>query len=678
MLYLDGYSGDIQILHLAEIAIAGGMKSTLSYLIPDSLIDRVKPGVFVDLQLGKKQIIGMVWSLYSPNEAPKYKLKAIGSIVDKIAFNVQMLVVFKWMAKYYAVSPNRVLDVVLSKDWIKLVEGKTPKPTSVITMSELVPLRQYQQQAIDEIEEVGKSKPVLLHGITGSGKTRVFQEFILTRIRNNQTTLVLVPEINLTPQTSQVLEKALGVKVYLWHSNLGVRQKRETFMALQKDEAQVVLGTRSAIFLPFTQLDLIIVDEEHDQSYKQQDPSPRYHIREVAVMMAKTFKTQLLLASATPSLESWLAAEQSKFQLVSMNESANAKGEVLWQIIDMKEQTKLQGDRALSIRLREQLQVVINQGKQAILLLNKRGYSRARVCKSCGETQECLDCKVPVIYHRSRNTLLCHYCSRCYPVEIPCIQCESTQFIFQGLGIEQLEDEIKDWIEGAKVLRMDRDTTSKKGSIEEILGEFRDQKANILIGTQMVAKGHDFPNVDLVGVVNADTGLLSPDFRAAERNFQLLTQVAGRTGRHNAVGNSSHVILQSWQPSHPIFNKVKNANYPDFAKEELAQRQALSYPPYGRMALFEISSMNWTDLNRAVKIYMGSYIARKDAIGGQVLGPVEAPLARLKKKYRIQVLLKCRHANQLNWWLNSVVDECENKVPKGIQTRWDIDPYSMV
>lgn len=654
------------------------MKSTLTYQISDDFQGDLCPGTLVKVPLGKQEIWGMVWAVDVEQPPGNFALKSVIEIEEFFKYPQLSIELFSWLAKYYQISPNRILDLALSRDWMKLSQGKVNVLAELKGESEgLKPLLPHQRQAFNQIVETSHDTPVLVHGITGSGKTRLYQEVISECTDLSSKILILVPEINLTPQTQKQIALGLGRQVELWHSNLGIRERRTTIQSILRGDNQIILGTRSSLLLPFNHLDLIIIDEEHDASYKQQDPAPRYHARELALMLARLSGARLIMGSATPSLESWKSAQEGRFKLIQMKYLAQGSGGATWTIVDMKQQRSLQGDKALSIPLRESIQTVVNSGRQVILLLNRRGFSRSRVCGSCGEIHFCLDCEVPLIYHKSKNALLCHYCTRTYPPTQPCVKCQSTEFVFDGVGIEQVEEELNHWIAGAKVLRLDKDTTSGQGSSQKILEAFGQGEANILLGTQMVAKGHDFPRVDLVGVVNADTGLLSPDFRASERNYQLLSQVAGRTGRHNLQGEKCQIILQSWQPEHPLFQDVKNSNFSQFMAKELESRRSTDFPPFMKLALVEVSSNFPERLQHASHLLMRGLVKRKGSVQGQVFGPIEAPIAKIKKRHRVQIMLKCPYANQLVWWIQQVMDEVEEHVHHSVILKWDMDPYSM-
>jgi primosomal protein N' (replication factor Y) len=446
------------------------------------------------------------------------------------------------------------------------------------------PLTPEQQNALNILTELlhasypaaPKFRGALLHGITGSGKTRVYLELVKKVMEMGLKSLILVPEINLTPQTQKRFEDFLGQKIPILHSGLGAKQKREAWLGLLGQETQILMGTRSAILAPF-EPQLIIIDEEHDSSYKQQDPAPRYNVREMAFHIAHKYGALVVLGSATPSMETYSNAKNGNLKLIEMKTRPGGLPLPQVTIVDIKEQRKKQDkDLMLSLVLRDALSKTISEGKQAVILMNRRGYSANRICEDCGNPQGCTDCNVTLVYHKQYDKLVCHYCGKLFPLNILC-KCGSKKFTFFGSGIEKAEEELKEWLPDAKVLRLDSDTASGLGATEKLLQKFRDGQCNILLGTQMVAKGHDFPGVSLVGVLCADIGSGIPDFRTGEKYFQLLTQVAGRAGRF--LKNSS-VIIQTFCPENPVIQFAIKHNYADFSRWELKERQEAFYPPF--------------------------------------------------------------------------------------------------
>ncbi len=533
------------------------------------------------------------------------------------------------------------------------------------------PLTHEQQNAVDVLSDMLQAngfRGALLHGVTGSGKTRVYLEMVRKALDFGMKTLILVPEINLTPQTRKRFEDFLGYEILVLHSALGAREKREAWKKLLNTSPNVLMGTRSAILAPF-EPQLIIIDEEHDSSYKQQDAVPRYNVKEMAFHIAHKYSALVVLGSATPSLETYSNAKNGNLKLIEMNERPGGLPLPQVLITDMKEQRKKQDkDLMLSPVLRDALSQTISEGNQAIILLNRRGYSANRICEECGESLECKDCNVTLVYHKQYGKLLCHYCGKLYPSDTPC-KCGSKKFTFWGSGIEKAEEEIKEWLPNAKIIRMDSDTTGRLGATEKLLQKFRNKEGNILLGTQMVAKGHDFPSVSLVGVLCADIGSSVPDFRANERYFQLLTQVAGRAGRFL---KNSKVIIQTFCPENPVMQFAITHNYKGFAARELADRKEAFYPPFCKISQIKIQGKNKTKVENAAST-VGATL-RGCPYNPTILGPTEPYISRVQKKHRMAVTIKTLGAADMkNAIKSTLANPTVMKVVKGVEVRVDRD-----
>jgi len=535
------------------------------------------------------------------------------------------------------------------------------------------PLTLEQQNAVDVLSDMLQAngfRGALLHGVTGSGKTRVYLELVRKAMGFGMKTLILVPEINLTPQTRKRFEDFLGCEIWVLHSALGAREKREAWKKLLNASTNVLMGTRSAILAPF-EPQLIIIDEEHDSSYKQQDPAPRYNVKEMAFHIAHKYGALVVLGSATPSLETYCNAKNGNLKLIEMNERPGGLPLPQVLIADMKEQRKKQDkDLMLSPILRDALSQTIYEGNQAIILLNRRGYSANRICEECGESLECKDCNVTLVYHKQYGKLMCHYCGKLYPSDISC-KCGSKKFVFWGSGIEKAEEEIKEWLPNAKIIRMDSDTTGKLGATEKLLQKFRDKEGNILLGTQMVAKGHDFPSVSLVGVLCADIGSSVPDFRANERYFQLLTQVAGRAGRFL---KNSKVIIQTFCPENPVIQFAITHNYKGFAARELADRQEAFYPPFCKISQIRIQGKNKTKVENAASVVGVALRGYPYNHNHQILGPTEPYVSRVQKNHRMAITIKTLGATDMKNAIKSVLaNPAVMKVAKSVEMRVDRD-----
>lgn len=499
------------------------------------------------------------------------------------------------------------------------------------------------------ISSFGKSDTFLLYGVTGSGKTEVYMDVIEKAINNGKSAIMLVPEIGLTPQIVGKFISRFGNVISVLHSKLSDSERYDEYRKITNGESKIVIGTRSAIFVPFNNIGVIIIDEEHTSSYKQ-DNNPRYSAINVAEWRSKYHNCPLVLGSATPSLESFAKAGNHVYKLLSLTERAGGSVLPIVNIVDMKEEVK-KGNFILSDMLKNKIGEVLDRGEQAIILLNRRGYSSTISCRECGYVYKCPNCDITYTYHKSSNNLKCHYCGYSMVLPNKCSICGSDNLKDYGLGTEKLEETLNS-LYNARIVRMDVDTTSKKGQHQKIIDDFGEHKYDILIGTQMIAKGLDFPLVTLVGVVSIDSSLTSPDYRASENTFQLLSQVSGRAGRSESKGE---VIIQTFNPDHYAITLAKNHDYIDFYKEEMKIRKILKYSPYYYMVLVSITSKDYElGFKEANKI--GSYIRNninKDSI---VLGPTMANMFKVNNIYHYQIIIKYRKDDSLMKVLKFIID----------------------
>ena len=499
------------------------------------------------------------------------------------------------------------------------------------------------------ISSFGKSDTFLLYGVTGSGKTEVYMDVIEKAINNGKSAIMLVPEIGLTPQIVGKFISRFGNVISVLHSKLSDNERYDEYRKITNGESKIVIGTRSAIFVPFNNIGVIIIDEEHTSSYKQ-DNNPRYSAINVAEWRSKYHNCPLVLGSATPNLESFAKAGNHVYKLLSLTERAGGSVLPNVNIVDMKEEVK-KGNFILSDILKNKIGEVLDRGEQAIILLNRRGYSSTTSCRECGYVYKCPNCDITYTYHKSSNNLKCHYCGYSMVLPNKCSICGSDNLKDYGLGTEKLEETLNS-LYNARIVRMDVDTTSKKGQHQKIIDDFGEHKYDILIGTQMIAKGLDFPLVTLVGVVSIDSSLTSPDYRASENTFQLLSQVSGRAGRSE---NKGEVIVQTFNPDHYAITLAKNHDYIDFYKEEMKIRKMLKYSPYYYMVLVSITSKDYElGFKEANKI--GSYIRNninKDSI---VLGPTMANMFKVNNIYHYQIIIKYRKDDSLMKVLKFIID----------------------
>lgn len=499
------------------------------------------------------------------------------------------------------------------------------------------------------ISSFGKSDTFLLYGVTGSGKTEVYMDVIEKAINNGKSAIMLVPEIGLTPQIVGKFISRFGNVISVLHSKLSDSERYDEYRKITNGESKIVIGTRSAIFVPFNNIGVIIIDEEHTSSYKQ-DNNPRYSAINVAEWRSKYHNCPLVLGSATPSLESFAKAGNHVYKLLSLTERAGGSVLPIVNIIDMKEEVK-KGNFILSDMLKNKISEVLSKGEQAIILLNRRGYSSTISCKECGYVYKCPNCDITYTYHKSSNNLKCHYCGYSMVLPNKCSICGSDNLKDYGLGTEKLEETLNSLYK-ARIVRMDVDTTSRKGQHQKIIDDFGEHKYDILIGTQMIAKGLDFPLVTLVGVVSIDSSLTSPDYRASENTFQLLSQVSGRAGRSESKGE---VIIQTFNPDHYAITLAKNHDYIDFYKEEMKIRKMLKYSPYYYMVLVSITSKDYElGFKEANKI--GSYIRNNISNDSIVLGPTMANMFKVNNIYHYQIIIKYRKDDSLMKVLKFIID----------------------
>jgi primosomal protein N' (replication factor Y) len=521
-----------------------------------------------------------------------------------------------------------------------------------------------QQNALREIRdnvEERRFHVALLHGVTGSGKTAVYLAAMQSVLAAGRGSILLVPEIGLTPGVAADLYSIFGEEIAILHSSLSDAERAEQWHRIRRGEARIAVGTRSAIFAPVRDLALIIVDEEHDNSYKQEE-TPRYHGRDVAVMRAKSLNATVVLGSATPSLESYNNATRGRYALIELPDRVQERPLPEVELIDMREEFQQTGkESVLSRKLIEETTSRLERGEQAMILLNRRGYSAWVMCRSCGDTIQCRDCAVAMTYHKRQHRLLCHYCGYQQPVPKTCPKCGSEYVQFLGTGSEKLEDMLHAAFPKARIGRMDRDTVRGHDDFERMLSEFQAGDIDLLVGTQMIAKGHDVHGVTLVGVVGADTALGLPDFRAAERTFQLLTQVAGRAGRGELPGK---VVLQTHFPDHYAVQFASHHDYHGFAEKEMRFRGWMHYPPFDSLANIVLRSDKQEEALRYSGL-LGRWFEQVRHEGVRVMGPAPAPITRLKKDYRFHFVLKAGSRERLNSMLRAMLATAQQqKIPR--------------
>ncbi|MBM3263034.1 MAG: primosomal protein N' [candidate division Zixibacteria bacterium] len=572
-----------------------------------------------------------------------------------------------------------VLKTLVQRGMVETYEVEVIRdPYRDYRLSPAEPMRPTLEQAlalgtIQEAIQQNDFAPILLYGVTGSGKTFVYTEAIRKTLFTGRAAIVLVPELALTPQTVQQFRAHFGDLVAVLHSGLSTGERFDSWRQIKAGKYRIVVGARSAVFAPVPHLGLIVVDEEHEPSYKQLDDPPLYHARDVAVMRARLVRGVTLLGSATPSLETFSNTQNDKFRLCRLTERVDRRPLPVVHIVDMRDEHR-EGNWSLFSRiLTERIADRLEKNEQIILFLNRRGFSTFIQCHDCGFTFSCSDCSVTYTYHADSLLLRCHYCDRRMEPPDECPKCRSRSVRFRGTGTQRVEEEIKKRFPGARIARMDMDTTTRKGAHQDIFRRVATRQADILLGTQMVAKGFDFPHVTLVGVISADTTLNLPDFRASERTFQLLTQVAGRTGRSSLGGE---VIVQTYSLGHHSIVSAQTHDYETFYVQEIAERRELSYPPFGRMVSILFQGKEEKTVIQEAKRFRE--LLRKSGGGLTVSGPASSVIERVRGEYRWHLMARSPHSKTLRETVKTVWKKWEQNADKKIRIKIDIDPIGMM
>lgn len=574
---------------------------------------------------------------------------------------------------------REVIHYFVEQEAVQIIEKEVSRSEAyfenVATDSALV-LNEEQGAAVQaitqQIEHGGK--PFLLEGVTGSGKTEVYLQVIQEALSRGKTAIMLVPEISLTPQVTNRFISRFGKKVAILHSGLSNGEKYDEWRKVERGEAQVVVGARSAIFAPLKNIGAIIIDEEHEASYKQ-DSNPRYHARDVALLRAKYNQAVLVLGSATPSLESRARAGKGVYHFLQLTKRAKPQAQIPEvEIVDFRDYIGQNEASNFTPVLLEAIQDRLDKKEQVVLMLNRRGYSSFVMCRECGTVDTCPNCDISLTLHMDTKSMNCHYCGFSKGIPHTCPNCSSRSIRYYGTGTQKAYGELAEAFPQARILRMDVDTTRKKGSHEQILKEFGEGRADILLGTQMIAKGLDFPNVTLVGVLNADTALNLPDFRSSERTFQLLTQVAGRAGRAEKEG---HVIIQSYNPKHYAITFAKNQDYEGFYAYEMSIRKQLAYPPYYFTVGLTLSHKIEAEVvKKSYEVLNMIRSGLSDKV--QILGPTPKPIARTHNLYHYQLIIKYRFEEHLQDVLNQILDWTQEKINKDLRLSIDHEPQSFM
>ncbi|MCC6643381.1 primosomal protein N' [Candidatus Peregrinibacteria bacterium] len=628
-------------------------QTTLTYSIPKDA--EIRTGLMAEVNLRGKTTRGLIWKIH--DQEPKFKTKPLEKILHgSISLSPTQLKLLEFISEYYFCPAYKALKLFFPAIFFSRKKGLTLEPLESVRqtapLKELFPLTEDQKKALEQINNSAKNT-ILLHGITGSGKTEIYRRLTLPLVENGQQVLILVPEISLTPQTVQNFQKQFGKNIAIIHSRLTPKKKLDYLAGIYQQKYQIVIGSRSAIFSPFQKLGLIIIDEEHEDSYKQ-DQAPRYHARDLAekiLQLENNPHLKLILGSATPSIETFFQAEQKNYQLVELpkrlpiEEKAHPLPTI--HLIDLREELKKKNLSIFSELLQVKMTERLQKKEQIIIFLNRRGAASALLCRDCGHTETCPDCEVSLTYHNRLNIegsylpaerLICHQCGKIYRLPTNCSNCQGTRIKYIGLGTQKIEEELQKLFPAAKILRADRDTTKTQDDFENLYQTFRDSQADILIGTQMIGKGLHLPNVTLVGIVLADTSLTIPDFRSAEKTFQLLTQVSGRSGR----SKPGEVVIQTYSPENYAIQNTLKQDFHNFYQTEIQERQHHGLPPFQKLIKLTIED---EDKEKAFLIShqlhqdLEKFLEQDQQQNVSSINVYPALIPRLKKKFRWQILI---------------------------------------
>lgn len=663
----------------AEVVFDLPIDKSFHYLVPAHLEDMAMIGKRVKAPFGKKSLTGFIIGLQDTPPMSDLQLKEINDIIDKDpVLDVPLLQLARWIKEYYFVSLGETLRAFIPP---RLSSYKSQLNRTGMKGEGSLPLSPSpsQEEVLTIIKAAikeGGYNSLLLYGITGSGKTEVYLQTIDEVRKKGKGAIVLIPEISLTKQIVDRFSLRFPHEVAVLHSGLSAGERHKEWRRIYDGQANIVIGARSAVFAPIPRLGLIVVDEEHETSYKQDEASPRYQGRDVAIMRAKIEDGLIILGSATPSLESYYnTTTGKKSRRLLLRERIENRPLPEVRIVDMRRVTQ-KGKKApviLSSLLEQELRRCLSRGEQIVLFLNRRGFSNFILCPDCGEVIGCPHCSVSLTYHLKGRLLRCHYCNYVEAAPSTCPKCKGVNLGCFGLGTQQVEEELRRLFPETRILRMDRDTTTRRGSHEEILSTFEKGEADILLGTQMVAKGLDFAGVTLVGVISADVALNLPDFRAAERTFNLLTQVAGRAGRGPKEGM---VIIQTYNPCHYSIVAARDHDYDSFYTKEILLRKELGYPPFNHLLNLRFEGMDEgavirgaEDLNRELRL-------RSSEFRCQVLGPAPCALVRIRERFRWQILIKGKRPSEIRSLLQESLSSLS--FPRTLKIVIDMDPVMML
>lgn len=650
-----------------QVLLPTGVGQAFQYAVPSGI--SVKTGDIVEVPFRTKSSIGVVWS-DTPDASFKGKAKEIVRKIDGASLSNEMMELVSWVATYTLSPIGNVLRMCLSAP-DAFQQTNTPKSKVLeigqpkLNLDELE-LSQDQEVAANHVIDsirANEFKTFLLDGVTGSGKTEVYFKAIQKALDQGRQTLVMLPEIALTSQWLHRFKQRFGCEPQVWHSNLTKSVRRQTWQAVFEGKASVVVGARSSLFLPFKKLGLIIIDEEHDATYKQ-DEQVLYHARDMAVVRAKLFKVPVVLASATPSLETLMNAREGRYEHLHLRSRHGGAQLPDIKIVDMRQHDQCW----IAPPLRRAIETRLAEGQQSMIFLNRRGYAPLTLCRGCGHRFVCPGCTSWLVEHKRTNRLHCHHCGYQQGMPKSCPECEAEDtFVPCGPGVERIQEDLEQLFPDARQVLLTSDTMATPKQVEELLGKISNQEADIIVGTQILAKGYHFPKITLVGVIDADLGLSGGDLRACERTYQLLHQVSGRAGREKIPGE---VYLQTFNPDHPVIQALKAQERDVLMSTEAQERQLRQMPPYGRLIGLVISSLQ-ADKVEAVAKYLVKAAPQHPEI--MILGPVPAPLAQLRGRHRWRILLKSPKSIRLQKYVDNWLNKVD--IPSNVRLSVDVDPY---
>ncbi len=646
------------------------LQERFTYLVQEG--QEVAVGKRVKASFGRREALGYIVACHSnlPEHIPPEKLKTISRVVDKLPlFGQGEIDLANWLASYYLCSPGQALSAIVPS---AKREASIPAflDEDIDISKEPLPLSDEQEAALKAILSGANTKNpwYYLYGITGSGKTEVFLRAAQAIIDRGQSVIYLVPEISLTHQVVQAIQERFGSASATLHSHLTASERLNQWQRIRSGQAKIVAGPRSAVFAPLQNLGLIIIDEEHDGSYKSGN-TPRYHARQVALHRSSSESAILLMGSATPSVEAWKLMGDAVLHRLHLSQRLSGGSPPSIELVDIKNS---QG--SLSQRLKDEIQATALAGRQSILFLNRRGFNLFYSCPDCSFELNCRQCSVSLTYHKNIGRAICHYCGFSQAIPQACPSCGSVAAGFTGFGTELVEEELAQSFPNLRIQRLDTDNASKRGSVKAVLDSFKRREIDILLGTQMVAKGLNFPGVQLVGVIMADTGLQLPDFRAAERTFSLIVQVAGRAGRFFPDGK---VLVQSWNPDARPIVLASKLEIDTFYRQELQTRQEAAFPPYSRLIRMLTRSKNREACEQAIEMLYAMLNAQLPE-QADILGPVDCPLSRIAGNWRMHLIVRGKTMASIHQYCAKVLHEYKKKLPYSVYLETDVDPVSLL